>query len=424
MGNNLRIGKIFGIKIKINWSWLFILVLVTWNLTSAFGNMHPDWSVRLRLIVSFLAAILFFMSVLAHELAHSLMARARGVPVSGITLFLFGGVSSIQRHPDSPLSEFLITIVGPLTSVFLGIVFIFLSGVGMGTLRAQVAEPSELVSQMSPITTLLIWLGPINLILGVFNMIPGFPLDGGRVLRSILWNVTEDLRKATRWASWVGQGIAWMMIIGGVSMIFGAQIPFFGSGLIDGLWLAFIGWFLNSAAVQSYQEVVVQDILEGVQVKEIMRKEPPTVAGHENVHTLVHEYIMQKDDHAFPVVDGETLAGMVTLEDVRGVPQEDWENVLVKEIMTPKADLVMVTAEEDTSDAFTKLSQESVRQLPVVEGDKIVGVLRREEIVKWLRIHAKSVLGSMMAMSANMGGGISNQEGEFNLSEEREKSQV
>ncbi|MFO8037496.1 MAG: site-2 protease family protein [Anaerolineales bacterium] len=421
MGNNIRLGKIFGIKIKINWSWLFIFILITWNLTSAFGNIHADWNLGTRLTVSLLAAISFFVSVLAHELAHSLMARARGVPVSGITLFLFGGVSSIQRHPDSPLSEFLITIVGPLTSILLGILFILFSGVGIGSLGANVAEPVDLVSQLSPITTLFLWLGPINVLLGVFNLIPGFPLDGGRVLRSILWRVTDDLRKATRWASWVGQGIAWLMILGGVSMIFGAQIPFFGSGLIDGLWLAFIGWFLNSAAVQSYHEIVVQDILEGVQVKVIMRDDPPTVGENETVSALVHEYIMQKDDHAFPVVDEDSLKGVVTLEDVRGVPQEEWGQVLVSEIMTPKADLVTAALDEDASDAFTKLSQQSVRQLPVVEGEKLVGVLRREEIVKWLKIHAESTAGNMMAMSLKMREEIADQGGELDLSKEGEK---
>lgn len=421
MGNNLRLGKIFGIKIKINWSWLFILVLITWNLTNAFGSMHSDWSPGTRLTVSFLAAVLFFVSVLAHELAHSLMARARGVPVSGITLFLFGGVSSIQRHPDSPMSEFLITIVGPLTSIFLGIIFILFSGVGIGSLGENVVDPADLISQLGPVTTLLLWLGPINIVLGVFNMIPGFPLDGGRVLRSILWKITDDIRKATRWASWVGQSIAWLMIIGGVSMIFGAQIPFFGSGLIDGLWLAFIGWFLNSAAVQSYQEIVVQDILEGVQVSEMMRSDPPTVGGNETISTLVHGYIMQKDDHAFPVVDEGSLKGVVTLEDVRGVPEEDWEQVLVNEIMTPKADLVTVAADEDASDAFTKISQQSVRQLPVMEGEKMVGVLRREEIVKWLRIHADTMVGNMLTMTAKMRKEIADQGNEWDLTKEGEK---
>lgn len=409
MGNNLRVGQILGINIKINWSWIFILILVTWNLVSAFGSLRPDWDISLRLAVSITAAVLFFASVLAHELAHSLMARARDVPVQGITLFLFGGVSSIQRHPDDPVSEFLITIVGPLTSIILGVIFLLISGVGIQAVGLQVTDPADLISQLSPLTTLLIWLGPVNLILGVFNMIPGFPLDGGRILRSVLWSLMDDLRTATRWASWVGQGIAWTMIIGGVSMVFGAQIPFFGSGLIDGLWLAFIGWFLNSAAVQSYQEVVVQDILEGVKVREMMRKDPPIVNVDETVAQLVHEHIMQQDDHAFPVQDGGKLTGLVTLEDVRGLSREAWENTYVREVMTPQEDLVTVAGGDDASEAFTKLSQSGVRSLPVVEGGQIVGVLRREELVKWLRLHAESVTGGMLDFSSGIPGQFSRQ---------------
>lgn len=399
MGNNLRLGKIFGINIKINWSWLFIFTLVAWNLSTVFGDIHPQWGATQRLLVSLSAAFLFFLSVLAHELAHSLMARARGVPVKGITLFLFGGVSSIQRHPDSPLSEFLITIVGPLTSILLGIIFMVLSGVSLAAAGWQGMNPTQLASELGPVPTLLLWLGPINIILGVFNMIPGFPLDGGRVLRSILWRITDNLKTATRWASWVGQGIAWLMIISGVAMVFGASIPVFGSGFIDGLWLTFIGWFLNSAAVQSYQEIVVQDILEGVKVEDVMRKNPPTVNGQETIDTLVNQYIMQKDDHAFPVTEGNKLIGLITLSDVRSVPRQEWSETLVREAMTPRDKVVSVTRSQDASHAFNELSQKGVRQIPVLEDDQIVGVVRREEIVKWLRLHAESVNEGVFSLS-------------------------
>lgn len=410
MGNNLRLGKVFGIKIHINWSWIFILTLVTWNLNTAFNDIHPEWGALLRLSISLLAALLFFGSVLAHEFAHSLVARARGVPVEGITLFLFGGVSNIQRHPDSPKSEFLITIVGPATSIALGLIFLALSGVSISKMGVQVSNPSQMISKLSPLTTLMLWLGPINLVLGLFNMVPGFPLDGGRVLRSVLWSLLDDLKKATRWASWVGQGIAWAMILGGVSMIFGAEIPFFGTGLIDGLWLTFIGWFLNSAAVQSYQEIVVQDILEGVAVKEVMRVDPPTVHGEETVSNLVHEYIMQKDDHAFPVTDGKQLVGLVTLEDVRSVSRDQWEGTKVKDIMTPRSQVIKVSVDDDVSDAFTELSKRGVRQLPVVKGGQIVGVIRREEIVKWLSLHADTVLGGALNMGQGAGENLVNQQ--------------
>lgn len=406
MGNNVRLGKVFGINIQINWSWLFIFVLVTWNLSTAFGKIHPQWGSTQRWMVSLTAAVLFFLSVLAHELAHSLMAKARGVPVKGITLFLFGGVSSIQRHPDSPLSEFLITIVGPATSLLLGIIFLSLSGVGLSAAGWQGVDPTQFASELGPIPTLLLWLGPINIILGVFNMVPGFPLDGGRVLRSILWRVTDNLKKATRWASWVGQGVAWIMIISGIAIVFGATIPVLGSGLVDGLWLTFIGWFLNSAAVQSYHEIVVQDILEGVTVEDVMRKDPPTVDGQESIAGLVNHYIMQKDDHAFPVTEGSRWRGLITLSDVRSVPRQKWQETMVREAMTPRDQVVSVSRSQDASHAFNELSKQGVRQIPVLENDQIVGVVRREEIVKWLSLHAESVSEGLFSISPGMGPGF------------------
>lgn len=388
IGSGVRIGRILGIDIHIDWSWLLIFFLVVWNLVTVFGQFHEDWGLGLRVGVALVAAILFFASVLAHELAHSLVAQAQGVEVRNITLFLFGGVSNIQRHPPSPRSEFLIAIVGPITSIVLGVVFTLFSGVGLSGVT-EVQNPSEFVSQLGPATTLLFWLGPINFILGIFNMIPGFPLDGGRVLRSILWGVTDNLRRATRWASYVGQGIAWLMIFAGISMVFGAEIPVFGSGFVDGLWLAFIGWFLNSASVQSYRQVLIRDVLEGVQVSEMMRANAPTVASDLTVHDLVHEYIMGTDDHAFPVVDGDRLRGLVTLEDVRSVPRENWASVRVNEIMTPTDELVAASPEEQAEEAMRKLQSRDVRQLPVVSGQDLVGLLRRRDIIKWLQLQAE-----------------------------------
>lgn len=389
--SGFQIGKIFGIKIRINWSWLIIFGLVTWNLTSAFGQIHQDWGLATRLGVAFAAALLFFSSVLAHEIAHSLVARANGIPVEEITLFLFGGSSNIQRHPPSPKAEFLMAIVGPLTSLILGIVFTLLSGVGIGSLRTSVSDPAEIAAQLGPVTTLLLWLGPVNMLLAVFNMIPGFPLDGGRVLRAIFWAISDNLKQATRWASWVGQAIAWILIINGIAMVFGAEVPFFGSGVANGLWLVFIGWFLNNAALKSYQQIVVQDVLKGVAVRRMMRSDPPTAKRGLSVNELVHDYIMKTDDHAFPVVEGDhQLVGVVTLDDVRAVPQNEWESKTIDEIMTPGEELVCVNPDECASEAFDKLSRRDVRQVPVIENGQLVGVLRRSDVVKWLQFQSES----------------------------------
>jgi Zn-dependent protease len=274
MQTGLRIGRIFGINIYVDWSWIFIFVLVLWDLAAGvFPELHPDWGPALVWGTALVASLLFFASVLAHELSHSVVAKANGIPVRDIRLFLFGGVSNIQREPSSPGVEFVMAIVGPLTSIGLGVIFLFLSGAMAAGLDVVAGNPLRALAQLDPFSTLLLWLGPINIILGIFNLIPGFPLDGGRVLRSIIWAANRNLRQATQWASWVGQLVAWAFILAGISMIFGLSIPFLGSGFIDGLWLAFIGWFLNNAAIQSYRQVVVEDVLEGVTIAQVMRKD-------------------------------------------------------------------------------------------------------------------------------------------------------
>jgi Zn-dependent protease/predicted transcriptional regulator len=386
------IGRVFGIDIRIDWSWLFIFVLVTWNLADVFGQVHTNWGAVLTWGTSVVAALLFFASVLAHELAHSLVARAQGVPVRSITLFLFGGVSSIERDPSSARNEFLMAFVGPLTSIVIGIVLLLIAGAGTGSISASVTDPTQAIALLNPLTTLLMWLGSVNVFVGFFNLIPGFPLDGGRVVRAILWALTDDLRSSTRWASVLGQLIAWLMILAGIAMVFGVQIPFFGTGL-GGLWLAFIGWFLNTASAQSYRQLVIHDILEGVGVSRMMRSEPPTVAPNVSVSSLVHDYIMGHEDRAFPVMEDGRLVGLVTLEDVRHASRETWETATVREIMTPADELVEVRPEEDAAEALNKLTARNVGQLPVTQDDKLVGLLRRQDLVNWLQLHSELNLG-------------------------------
>jgi Zn-dependent protease len=340
--------------------------------------------------VALVAALLFFASVLAHELAHSLVARAQGLPVRTITLFLFGGVSNIQREPRSPGAEFLMAIVGPITSIVLGVIFFVLGGVSAGTLMHAVTPSMASLAHLSPPAIILLWLGQINILLGIFNLIPGFPLDGGRVLRSILWAATNNLRAATRWASWVGQAIGWLMIIGGLAMIFGIQIPFFGSGFLGGLWLAFIGWFLTMAAIQSYRQVVLEDVLEGVPVARLMRPTVPTVPATLSISDLVHAHMMGTDERCFAVLrDGDHLVGLVCLDDVRKVPRDAWETTRVQQIMTPMDQLAVVTPQEEASEALTELTGRDVNQVPVVQDGRLVGMLRRRDVLRWLHLHGE-----------------------------------
>ncbi|HEY6330031.1 MAG TPA: site-2 protease family protein [Blastocatellia bacterium] len=386
MRGGLKLFRIFGIEITIDWSWIFIFLLVSWSLAAGwFPQIHPDWSPELNWGVAITAALLFFVSVLAHELAHSLVAKSKGLPVKNITLFLFGGVSNIEREPQSAGIELVMAIVGPLTSIGIGVIILLIVGA-----RANLFTGTpETLKNLDPVTTLLAWLGPVNLIVGVFNMIPGFPLDGGRVLRSILWITTRDLQRATRWASWVGQTIAWLFIVGGISMVFGTTLPLFGTGVVSGLWLAFIGWFLNNAAAASYQQVLLHNVLEGVPVTRLMRQNVPTVPPDEKVGDLVHDWLINTDERAFPVIEADRLAGLVCLEDVRKLPKDQWDTVSIQQIMTPVDKLLTLGPTDDAAEAMTKLSSKDVRQLPVVDGGRLLGLLRRRDILRYLQLHVQ-----------------------------------
>jgi Zn-dependent protease/CBS domain-containing protein len=394
MRSGFKLGKLFGIQIRVDWSWLLIFFLTTWNLATAFGGAHGQWNPALRWGIAVLGALLFFLSVLAHELAHSLVAQSRGMSVQSIRLHLFGGVSNIQQEPPSPSAEFTMAALGPLTSLVIGTVLLL--GVNLTTdmPTTRALNPQNFLANLSPIQTIVAWLGSVNVILGLFNLIPGFPLDGGRVLRSIFWGVTDNLRQATQWASFIGRGIAWLLIFGGISMAFGVSIPVFGTGFINGLWLAFIGWFMHNAAVQSYQQLIIRDILEDVPVSQLMRKDPPTVSTSTTVDTLIHSHIMQSDDHAFPVLEHRQLRGIVTLDDVRAVNRDAWNATSVDDIMTPVDQLSTVSPDDCADVALTQLIGTDVRQLPVLDDQgQLQGVLRRRDILKWLQLEADVSIG-------------------------------
>lgn len=389
MKNGFRLGKITGIDIVIDWSWLLIFVLVSWSLASSFGLGHPDWTTAMRWGLAISAALLFFASIVMHELAHALAARAMNVPVRNITLFMFGGISNIQREPRSPFGEFVITIVGPLTSIVLGAIFLAL---GLGSFafnNLPLMYSASILSQMGPMETLFVWLGSINILIAMFNLIPGFPLDGGRIVRSALWAVTGNLRKATRWASWMGQAVAWILIFAGISMMFGVYIPLLGSGFISGIWIMFIGWFLQNAAVQGYQRIVIEDLLEDVPVKQMMYTDIPMVMAGASVQTLIDNYIMQTDHRAFVVFDGDRMVGLVTIDDIRKVEATARHQTLVRSVMTPSEKLIVIAPEEEASDALQRLQSGEIRQLPVVTEDKIIGLLRRKDIVRWLQLQSQ-----------------------------------
>ena len=394
MGKGIRIVNLFGIDIEVDWSWLLILLLVIWNLSTTFTQVHPNWSTFFAVTMGILAALLFFLSVLLHELAHSLVAKSQGLPVNKITLFLFGGVANIREEPKSPGNEFTMAILGPVTSIVIGFTLLLLAGVGLQVQDLSQLDPMEFLEGLSAFRTLAVWLGSINIILGVFNLIPGFPLDGGRVLRSIIWAITDNLRTATRWASYVGQGIAWVMITGGIAMVFGIRIPFFGQGLVNGVWLILIGWFLNNAAIRSYQQLVVRDVLENVPVRQMTKRNPPTVSAGITVGTLIEDHIMQTDDHAFPVLEDGKLVGIVCLDDVRRVPAEERSSTTISNIMTPKSELITIGPDDPANDALKEISNRSIRQLVVLQDGELFGLVRRRDIVRYLQLQSDEIQSS------------------------------
>lgn len=247
----MRIGQIRGIEIRLDVSVLLIGALVAMNLARGLlPAWHPDWSPWLVWFVAGVAALLLFASILAHELAHAFVGRRLGLPIGRITLFIFGGMAELEREPDRPKTELLTAAAGPLLSIALGFAGIFAGGL---LARAEVGTlDEESLHHLGPVTTLCLWLGPVNVMLGLFNLIPGFPLDGGRVLRAILWWKTKRFDQATLWAARGGQLFAGLLFVAGVTMMFGVRVPLLGSGIGQGLWLLLIGWFLNAAALNAY----------------------------------------------------------------------------------------------------------------------------------------------------------------------------
>jgi Zn-dependent protease len=391
MTSGIRLGRIAGIEIVADWSLLIIFLLITFSLAvGVFPAWHPDWGPGLAWGTALGAAVLFFASVLAHELSHALVGRAGGIRIRRITLFMFGGMAHMESEPPSWRSELVMAAVGPITSLALGIVFLFLAGVVSGPIEVDPEEPGKSLAALSPLATLLTWLGPVNILLAVFNLVPGFPLDGGRVLRAIMWGLTGSLRRATRWASAAGQGFAWLLIGTGLMMIFGLRVPVLGGGLLGGMWLMFIGWFLNNAALVSYRQLLVKETLEDVPVARIMQTRVTRVGPRMTVNQLIEEHLMASGQRVFPVEDSGRFVGMVCLQDLVRSERGARDRITAADIMTPVADLVCVSVRQDAAEALGILAQRNVNQLPVLDGDRLVGLLRREDVLKWLSLQEAS----------------------------------
>ncbi|HEX8037265.1 MAG TPA: site-2 protease family protein [Ktedonobacterales bacterium] len=357
----IRLGRIAGIEIDLDWSWLIILALFTGSLaTGQFPQTVPGLSAVAYLGAGLLASLLLFASVIAHELGHSLVARRFGVPVKDITLYIFGGVSSLEREPKTPGAEFLIAVVGPVVSLVLGAVFWLLSLPLRG---------------FSPLSfSILGYLGVANITLGIFNLLPGFPLDGGRVLRAILWKVTGNPQRATRGAARTGQVLALLFILIGVLLFFNGD--FFG-----GIWIGFIGWFLFSAAAAANRQMAIDNTFRGLTVRDLMQPAPASAPANISLQRLVEEYILPLGLRAVPVMQAGRPVGVISLNDLRKVPRDQWEGVPVGYAMTPIDRIHSVAPQQPIADILPLLADGDVGLLPVVENDTLVGILSREAIV-------------------------------------------
>lgn len=384
----IKLGTFFGITVVLDWSLLIIALLIA--ATFAMGPLahwHSEWSPGLRWLTGVAAAILLFASVLVHEFSHALMARRYGTVIERITLFIFGGMAHMEEDPKHWRAEMMIAIVGPITSIVLGILFFVTAGFLVDERAMAGASPEAIFGALNPVATLLFWAGNVNIILAIFNLVPAYPLDGGRVLRAILWGITGKFVESTRWAAGGGRLFGWILIAAGIAMIMGIPVPFFGTGLAGGLWLVFIGWFLSRVAMLSYQEAGIKESLSHVKVEAIMRTDFERLGPDDTVHSLVEDHLLPKGQRGFPVLEGGELVGMVSFEDVRRIPRENWAQVRIGEIMTGRDELLTLEADDNSFHALAKLSSSSVNQMPVLRNGSLVGLLRREDVLRWLQLY-------------------------------------
>lgn len=370
MKYSLRLFRIGGIDIGVHFTWIFIFILISWSLAQQyFPHAYPDWDIKTYWITGVVAALLLFVSVLIHELAHSFVARARGMEVSSITLFIFGGVSNLEEEPEKPKIEFAMSIVGPLASLIL-------AGIFWGLVQLVGDE-------QSPLAAILAYLALINIVLAAFNLIPGFPLDGGRVLRSILWGATGDLARATNIAATIGRIFGWALIAFGLYQMFSGNI-------LGGIWFAIIGWFLSSAAEASRQEVTLRKQLNNVKVRQIVNTGVTTIEPDTTVEELVDNIFNKRHGRAVPVCQDGRIQGIVTVTDVRELSRDKWHETPVKQIMT-REPIYNVSLDDDLITALQLIAKKDVNQVLVIQDGKCAGLLTRADILEYL--HLSNELG-------------------------------
>ena len=373
MRSTIRLGKLFGIEIGLHYSWFLIALLITMSLGSQFQQSHPEWGSNVIWSLSILTALLFFVALLAHEMSHALVARARGLTTKAITLFALGGVAQIEKEPEDAKTEFLVGIVGPFSSAVIGLISLAVAW-ALGWRMGSAPE--------TPLHAMFVWLGYINLMLAAFNMIPGYPLDGGRILRSILWLSSGNVQVATRRAATVGKAIALLFIAFGI-------FRFFGGAGFGGLWIAFIGWFLLQAATASYSSVALTEGLKGVQVRDIMTSDCVTLDGNMNVEQFVENYLLKSGRRCFVVQQNGEIAGLVTPHEIKELDRPRWPYMTLTDVMRPLDQIHTVTPVTPVMEALETMGRDDVNQLPVVSGSHLDGIITRANVVQFLQTRAE-----------------------------------
>lgn len=382
-GDGLKLFQVFGIEIRLDVSVAIIFALIVYSLAAGlFPQWHPDWDALTAWSTALVAGLLFFASLLAHELAHSLVARRFGIRVPRITLFLFGGVAEIESEAKTPGAELIIALAGPLMSAVLGLSF---TGLATGSLDPEVLarlveDPDVAMASVSPGITACVWLGSVNMMLAIFNLIPGFPLDGGRVFRALVWRVTGNPLQATRWAATTGKYFGWILM--GIGLWNLLAHKSFG-----GLWLMLIGWFLSHLATASYAQTLAQHTLSALRVRDVMRTRFDRVPGGATLEDFVEEYLLRSTQILWPVDGPGGIVGAISFDDVAAVPVGERGRTSVSSVMTPIAKLRVLDSSTVATDALNMLMRAQDRPTLVVDGQRVVGLIRASDIMRWVLLH-------------------------------------
>ncbi len=374
MQAQVKLGRVFGIRIGLHYSWIIIAILIAFSLSDLFHRTNREWPLAVVWGTAILTAVLFFVCIVLHELGHSLVAQSRGIRVPSIVLFALGGISQMERESPDAKTEFWMALAGPAVSFVIGFLCL---GVAHSLGWVGIMAPAP-----SPLVALVGWLGYINFILGGFNLVPAYPLDGGRVLRAAAWWVTHSMERATRIASTVGQVFAFLFILAGLWQFFHGQ----GFG---GLWIAFIGWFLLDAARSSRMQVEIMHALRGVKVRDVMERNCTIVDATTNLQSLVDEHLLRSGQRCFIVQKDGHLAGLITPTDISRVERRMWPLTTVEQAMRPLAELRVVAPEAPVMQALETMARENINQLPVVSNGHLEGTLSRAHLLEILRTRSE-----------------------------------